>query len=400
MLDIRSNQRTGIHRYGTSLTAALDRLPVDAHGLDLRVLADRHQLAALPAAGRRYTLAVAPRPDAFVRRSDWVMEYLRRHRPRLYFTTHYSVDRRINVPFVYTVHDLHRLRFPEHGYTRESVRTHYGPDEWGVIVRELRALRPWDNRPAARSLPVFLRYFRAMNLFLASRAQAVAAVSDATRADVVDLLGQPGPQVHVVPGGVDPRTFHPRPHRARAVRDRYDLRRYLLYVGLAGPTKRFTWMLRSLLDAGALDHTRGDRLVVVGGHAERRPEVRELLGRAGGRDVVFTGYLSDADLAGLYTGAAALVVPSLAEGYHLSTVEALASGCEVIAADIPALRETTGRYIHRHPVDSSEALAELCAAALDGRLPRRAPGFPVPSWSDAARRWLTVTTAVLDGAPG
>ena len=401
VLDIRSNQRTGIHRYGTSIVAALNRLRATG-GIDLHVLADAMQLGYLPSASRRYTLAVAPTPDAFVRRSDWVLEYLAARRPDLYVTTHYSIDRRIDAPFIHTVHDLSRLRFPEHGYTRESVQRHYGAGEWDVIVDELRALREWDDgeHPDDPDRGTFLRYFRAVNRFLAARASALATVSHTSRDDMVRLLGVDPSTVHVVPGGVDHRTFRPQPRRRvrEALEQLGVASPYLLYVGLVGPTKRFGWLLQTLLEHGVLGR-RAARLVVAGGHADGREDVHRLLDRHGAEDAVtFTGYVSDAKLAFLYSGAAAFVVPSLSEGYHLGTAEALACGCEVIAADIPSLRETAGGRPHFHAVDDAAALAYLCAEALGGRLPRRAAGFQIPTWAATAERLLSTIRAGLANA--
>ena len=413
VLDIRSNQRTGIHRYGTSIVAALDRLRATG-GIDLHVLADATQLEHLPSASRRYTLAVAPTPDAFIRRNDWVLGYLAARRPDLYMTTHYTIDRRIDAPFIHTVHDLSRLRFSEHGYTRESIQRHYAAGQWDVIVDELRALREWDDGEdhGDPDRATFLRYFRAVNRFLAARASALATVSHSSRDDMVRLLGVDPSAVHVIPGGVDRRTFRPQPRRSvcEALERLGVASPYLLYVGLVGPTKRFGWLLETLLEHGVLGH-RTARLVVAGGHADGREDVHRLLNRHGAEDAVtFTGYVSDAKLAVLYSGAAALVVPSLSEGYHLGTAEALACGCEVIAADIPALRETAGGRPHFHPVDDAAALAYLCAEALAGHLPQRAAGFQVPTWADAAGRLLSTVRAGLanaslintrlDGAPG
>jgi glycosyltransferase involved in cell wall biosynthesis len=397
VLDIRSNQRTGINRYGTSILRALGGS--QAIGVDLHVVADRVQLDYLSPSGRRYTLAVPPEPDKFVRRSNWVLHYLAERRPDLYVTTHYSLDRRIDVPFIHTVHDLSRLRFPEHGYTRESVERHYGAGEWSVMMRELSVLHEWDDGEGG----AFLRYFRALNHFLANRASALMTVSQASRDDIVRLLSVDASTVHLVPGGVDSRVFRRQPpRRVRAVLDRLGVTPpYLLYVGLVGPTKRFGWLLEALLRQGLLDVRLGRRLVVVGGHADRRPDVFHLLGRhrtAG--SVIFTGYVSDADLACLYTSAAALVVPSLSEGYHLGMVEALACGCEVIAADIPSLRETAGRCLHFHPVDDDAAFAYLCAEAFAGRLPKRAPDFEVPTWAESADRLLDAVRAGLTAANG
>src|SRR5439155_21470066 len=58
--------------------------------------------------------------------------------------------------------------------------------------------------------------------------------------------------------------------------------------------------------------------------------------------VSFLGYVADADLPALYSGAAAAVLPSLYEGFGLPALEALACGTPVLAANASSLPEVTG----------------------------------------------------------
>ncbi len=129
------------------------------------------------------------------------------------------------------------------------------------------------------------------------------------------------------------------------------------------------------------------RLVAIGGHAEGSDALRRLLDRAGATDfVVFSGRVTDAQLAALYSGAAALVTASISEGHGLPVQEALSCGCEVIAADIPATRETTGSAAHRFPPACGRGLADLACSALEGGLERRSSTHRPQSWEVAGRR--------------
>ena len=59
--------------------------------------------------------------------------------------------------------------------------------------------------------------------------------------------------------------------------------------------------------------------------------------------IIFTGYVDDEDLPGLYAGAQALVFPSLYEGFGMPPLEAQASGVsKVLSSDAPALCEVLG----------------------------------------------------------
>jgi glycosyltransferase involved in cell wall biosynthesis len=91
------------------------------------------------------------------------------------------------------------------------------------------------------------------------------------------------------------------------------------------------------------------RLVQVGPSwtTERSRQITRL--RIGERLVKLTG-LGRPQLAELYRNAAAVLVPSEAEGFGLPVIEALACGAIVIASDIPVLREVGGNAVIYSPV--------------------------------------------------
>jgi glycosyltransferase involved in cell wall biosynthesis len=131
--------------------------------------------------------------------------------------------------------------------------------------------------------------------------------------------------------------------------------------------------------------------------AGRRLGVRVVLAGAGDRagldGAELTGYVNDARLDALMRGAAALVHPSLYEGFGLVLVEAMARGCPVLAADATALPETVGDagvlFDPREPDD----LAAKLGAVLDdpGDLPARGRARAAQlSWERTARETAAV----------
>ena len=83
--------------------------------------------------------------------------------------------------------------------------------------------------------------------------------------------------------------------------------------------------------------------------------------------VTLPGFVSDETLAGLYSGAFAVVNASLAEGFGLPAVEAAACGSPVLLSDIPAHRETLGKAAVFFPARSATALATELNRLLQNR---------------------------------
>jgi glycosyltransferase involved in cell wall biosynthesis len=376
VFDVRANHDTGVARYGLSLLARTAPLAADS-GWRLVVVARPHQESSVRAAAGRFAARVVCGPDeGFVRRAPWLRDLLLAEQADLYFTTHYTVDRRCPVPFVLTVHDLHRLRSQELSYTDEAFVGRFGRAEFDAVSAELDALAEW-HRPGDGE-QVFQRYFWALNRFLAARARHVVTVSQTSAADLRRLLGLANDRITIVPAGVDQSTFRRQPGGAvEAVRARHGLLGgpYLMFVGLAHPNKRLPWLVEHLARRRGR-FPAGSRLAIVGGHGEHVPEVPGVLARYDAEPfVAFVGRVSDAELATLYSGAAALVTASVSEGGALPPLEALACGCPVIVTDIPAYREALGDAAWEN---SGRRLFDLLSDVLAPPAARTAAG-PTPA---------------------
>jgi glycosyltransferase involved in cell wall biosynthesis len=85
------------------------------------------------------------------------------------------------------------------------------------------------------------------------------------------------------------------------------------------------------------------------------PDVRE--------HVRFTGFVAEETLPALYSGAVALVFPSLAEGFGLPLLEAMAADCPVLCSDRPPMNEIVGDagycFEPEYPEDIAEGLQRV-----------------------------------------
>jgi glycosyltransferase involved in cell wall biosynthesis len=138
--------------------------------------------------------------------------------------------------------------------------------------------------------------------------------------------------VIVTPNGVDVSRFHPE-----AKQDTFTLpTRYILFIGTLQPRKNLQLLLQAWHTIkGEFDDL---WLLVAGGVTP----VFKTLEFVADERVRFLGYVSDADLSGLYAHATLLVLPSLEEGFGLPALEAMACGTPVIVSNAGALPEVVG----------------------------------------------------------
>jgi len=268
-----------------------------------------------------------------------------------------------------------------------------------ITVHDLAFLR-WPGILTPDAARYYRQVFRAVQV-----ADRVIAVSNRTAADLVELAGADPRKVRVVYEAAAPDF---RPLNLEIVGTW--LRRlglepgYLLYVGTIEPRKDLVTLARGyqlLLDRY------GDKappLVIAGGRGwlwEESVQARAAVGP--GSKARWLGPAAPEEMVDLYNGAAALVLPSLYEGFGLVVVEAMACGVPVVCSDGGALPEVVGDAALMFPVGEAGALADALARILfDRDLARRlgeagrvrAAQF---SWVEAARRTYKIYEEVLAG---
>ncbi len=177
----------------------------------------------------------------------------------------------------------------------------------------------------------------------------VITISQSAKADFCNHTGFVEDRVHVVYLAANAALFQPchdAGHMA-AVRARYGIPDgpYLLSVCTFEPRKNLRHLVRSFVELLRVHPELDDlSLVLTGGHGWMfEPILAELAGTALTRDrIITTGYVPDADLAPLYSGAAAFVYLSLYEGFGLPPLEAMQCGTPVIVSNTSSLPEVVG----------------------------------------------------------
>lgn len=128
---------------------------------------------------------------------------------------------------------------------------------------------------------------------------------------------------------------------------------FILYVGNAFPHKNLETLLKAMTKVD-----QDIKLVLVTPWSKFATVLKGEIKGLGLQDrVVLPGYLSDQDLKYLYRLASVYVFPSLAEGFGLPGLEAMASGLPVICSDIPVFKEIYGEAAIYFNPQSPEDLA-------------------------------------------
>lgn len=318
----------GISRYFVELAGRISMKP----SCDVRVLALAHVNAFVHLLPSHVVKGIQLPQLRFTgrlrqRTNDLLTEtVLRFGSPDIVHETYYTPFRMApkGIPTVVTVYDMIHERFPQ-----------YFADAAMVSARKAYAV---------------------------TRAAHIICISESTRKDLLELLHVDPRRVSVVYLGSSTRPTSPVTSRDAPNRP------YLLYVGDRGGYKNFS----ALLQAMALlpKSLKCIKLVLFGGGPITSAEQREILHLQLDEDSIEQVSGDDAMLGDLYACAAALVYPSLYEGFGIPLIEAMACGCPVICGNNSSLSEVAGNAAQFCDPACPESLAEAITKVVES--PQRA----------------------------
>lgn len=192
--------------------------------------------------------------------------------------------------------------------------------------------------PEAHS-PVQRAYLDMTTRFSQRRAALLLADSSATATDLSRIYGTPPGKIRIVYPGFDGEHLQPSAQGIAAARDRLQLpARYFLFIGTLQPRKNIERLVNAF-GRWQREYDEDKTALVLAGAKGWLFEESWLQGASNAR---VTGYIDEADKAGLLAGAIALVFPSLYEGFGFPALEAMHCGAPVIASATSSLPEVVG----------------------------------------------------------
>jgi len=273
---------------------------------------------------------------------------------------------------VVTVHDLGFLHFP---------RAHPPFERWYL---------QWSTRYHARTSTHLL------------------ADSQATKEDLIEAYGIASQRVTVVYPGRDESLRRVQDPTALAgVKERYGITGdYVLHLGTLHPRKNVSRLVEAfaMLQKELGPRACGLRLVLAGRKGWLHKPLSQRVAALGLEDqVVFTGYVPQADLPALLSGARCFAFPSLYEGFGFPLLESMSCGTPVICSSTSSLPEVVGdAALLVNPADTATWAEKLHRLLTDADLTqsliqrgyRQVQRF---SWSRAAQQVLQVFGEVGGG---
>lgn len=225
------------------------------------------------------------------------------------------------IPAVVTIHDL--------------IFKHY-PDQYTWIDRQ-----------------IYDRKFK----YACQHANAVIAISESTKQDIVDLYRIPPEKVHVIYQGCHERFMQEKSQKTLdEVRTQYHLpSSYLLSVGSLIERKNVLGIVQAM---ALLPHSMDLPLVIVGKGAAYRERIEATARRLGLSQRILFIQPDFEDLPAIYQQAALFIYPSFYEGFGIPVLEALFSKTPVITSNVSSLPEAGGPDAYLVDPNQPAAIAE------------------------------------------
>ncbi|MFA6364816.1 MAG: glycosyltransferase family 1 protein [Candidatus Paceibacterota bacterium] len=180
----------------------------------------------------------------------------------------------------------------------------------------------------------------------AMRADALIAVSEFTRQDLISTFHLPEEKVHTVYSGINPffsELPEESPERARFAKEKNLQQPFLLFTGVLEPRKNVSGIIRAFNEIKKNPYHRELQLVIVGRKGWLYDTIfRDAAMSPWSRDIRFWGEASLEDLNLLYNLASVFVYPSFFEGFGFPPLEAQACGLPVITSNRSSLPEIVG----------------------------------------------------------
>ncbi len=178
------------------------------------------------------------------------------------------------------------------------------------------------------------------------RADAIIAVSEFTKKEILHFYKDSKDKIFVVPNGINCSVFHPNYSETEIeqAKSSYGIfNEYFLYLGTLEPRKNLLRLIEAYFKLQEESKEKLPKLVLAGGKGWMYQEIFQFVEQLKQKEnILFIGYVKDKDVPLLLNGAKVFCFPSLYEGFGMPILEAMACGTPVLTSNRSALAEVAG----------------------------------------------------------
>jgi glycosyltransferase involved in cell wall biosynthesis len=240
-------------------------------------------------------------------------------------------------------------------------------------------------------------YLRTLTAQAVRKADRIVCVSQHTLDAFTEHFPRAQARACLVGEGVSPRLKPSDPRTVQRFRDAHGLpEHYLLFIGTFEPRKNLARLVAAYEQTVRLTDT-PDHLVLCGGAGWKNHDVFERIKSSPLRNRIHVlGYVAEDDLAAAYTGCSVFVYPSLAEGFGLPPLEAMACGAPVVTSNTTSLPQAVGDAARLVDPFDVESIVDGVVELLTDEMARKTyveAGFVRAtelSWEAVAARTLAI----------
>jgi glycosyltransferase involved in cell wall biosynthesis len=305
VIDARWIKQTGIGRY-------VENILVAAVGLntkhELVLLIRPEDKASLPKELRKLELIETDAVWYTPQEQIQLPKILDAAKPDLVHFTQFNIPLQYRKPFVVNIHDLTMLKF-------KSIRSGFlAPFTYGlkdVVMRHV--LKTAINR-----------------------SRAIFVLTDYVKQDIKKRYRTDEKKMILTPCALDEVRAKP----IVSLKKFGITKPYLLHVGNAFPSKNLGRLIDAFAKLKADDKAFDHQLIFVGKKDSFHVALEKKAAKLKLSDsIIFTGFVTDAEMAGLYQNAALYVLPALSEGFGIPGLEAMSYGVPVASSNATCLPE-------------------------------------------------------------
>lgn len=262
------------------------------------------------------------------------------------------------------------------------------------IVSTIHDICCWDCPETMNGMSKW--YFRLSHRIAVVKCRKIVTISKFSENRIVTKLKCPREKIWLIYCGVDKKFLEYQSNAEDNLRvgEKYNLpKEYLLSLSTLEPRKNLGLLInayKQLVMKQGFDVP----LVLAGRKGWKMDEILDGVDESVKKQIIFTGFIDDADLPVVYGNAKLFIFSSMYEGFGMPPLEAIACGTSVLSSDASSLPEVLGEVALYFKNGNRESLIEKLENYQKNRMTESQKVEQVKkfSWSNEAIKMLNLLT--------